>query len=337
MSGRPLVFLIVIGALLASVAFYLVLTNSSIDPLPSWNEGPAKRSIVDYVERVTAKGGRDYVPPQHRVATFDNDGTLWSEQPLYFQLQFALDRVKGLAPDHPEWKDQQPFKAVLEDDQEALAKSGMEGLLAIVGASHSGVTETEFASIVRDWLETARHPRFDRHYHELTYGPMLELLDYLRANEFKVWICSGGGVDFMRSFVQHAYGVPPEQVIGSSGASQFELRGDEAVLVKEAGIGNVNDKETKPVGIALHIGRRPILAAGNSDGDHAMLQFVDRGEQPALMLLVHHDDAEREWAYDKDSHIGRLDKALVEARAKGWTVISMKNDWRRIYGFDPID
>jgi len=336
MSGRLLVILLVIGALLASAAFFVALTRSTADPLPSWRDGPVKEAIVAYVERVTARGGRDYLPPEHRVATFDNDGTLWSEKPIYFQLQFALDRVKALAPEHPEWKEQQPFQAVLEDDQEALAAAGMEGLVALVSASHAGLTETEFAAVVREWLATAKHPRFDRPYRELTYLPMVELLDYLRANEFQVWICSGGGIDFLRTFAQQAYGVPPEQVIGSSGKTRFEVRGDRAVLVKEPGIANVNDKETKPVGIGLHIGRRPTFVGGNSDGDLAMLQFADRGELPAFMLLVHHDDAEREWAYDKDSHVGRLDAALAEAETRGWTVVSMKDDWRRVYAFDPL-
>ena len=336
MSGRIFAIGIVVAAVIGIGSLYLALSQATIDPLPSWQEGPVKQAILDYVRRVTSKGGRDYVPPEHRVATFDNDGTLWSEKPLYFQLQFALDRVRALAPERPEWRDEQPFKAVLEDDQQALMEAGMEGLVSLVNASHAGMTEAEFAGVVREWLQTARHPRFDRPYNELTYAPMVELLYYLRRHEFQVWICSGGGIDFMRSFVHQAYGVPPEQVIGSTGNSRFELRDDSAVLVKEPGIANVNDKATKPVGIGLHIGRRPILAGGNSDGDLAMMQFTDRGEQPALMLLVHHDDAEREWAYDQDSHVGQLDEALVEAKARGWTVVSMKRDWRRIYGFEAL-
>ena len=309
-------------------------SRAADDPLPSWQDGPVKQGLLDFVVRVTTQGGPDYVPPAERVATFDNDGTLWSEQPIYFQLQFALDRVKALAPEHPEWKGQQPFKAVLENDRAALAKAGMAGLVELIGATHAGMTEAEFAGIVKDWLATAKHPRFDRLYRDLTYAPMRELLDHLRANDFQVWICSGGGIDFMRAFVHEVYGVPPEQVIGSSGKSHFELREGRPVIVKDPGIANVNDKETKPVGISLHVGRRPVLAAGNSDGDLAMLQYTDDGEGPALMLLVHHDDAEREWAYDKDSHVGRLDEALVEAKARGWTVVSMKNDWRRIYPWE---
>lgn len=334
MMERMFGIVLLIAAVFGAPFFFHSYSRAAEDPLPSWQDGPVKQGILDFVKGVTTKGGSDYVPPAERVATFDNDGTLWSEQPLYFQLQFALDRVKALAPEHPEWKEQEPFRAVLEGDKAALGKMGMEDLVALVSATHAGVTEAEFARIVKDWIRTAKHPRFNRLYGELTFAPMVELLDYLRANDFQVWICSGGGIDFMRAFVEEVYGVPPENVIGSSGKSHFELRDGRPVLVKDAGIANVNDKETKPVGISLHVGRRPVLAAGNSDGDLAMLQYTDDGEGPALMLLVHHDDAEREWAYDKESHIGRLDKALVEAQARGWSVISMKNDWRRVYGFE---
>ena len=334
MSRRQLAGLLGIALVLAGVAFFGATTRAAEDPLPGWRNGPVKQGLLDFVRRVTTEGGPDYVSPAERVATFDNDGTLWSEQPIYFQLQFALDRVKALAPEHPEWKGQQPFQAVLENDRAALEKAGMGGLVELIGATHAGMTEAEFARIVKDWLATAKHPRFDRPYRDLTYAPMRELLDHLRAHGFQVWICSGGGVDFMRAFVHEVYGVPPEQVIGSTGKSHFELREGRPVIVKDPGIANVNDKETKPVGIGLHVGRRPVLAAGNSDGDLAMLQYTDDAEGPALMLLVHHDDAEREWAYDKDSHVGRLDEALVEAKARGWTVVSMKNDWRRIYPWE---
>ena len=308
-----------------------VMADGAPDPLPAWKAGATKDSIVNFVTAVTDKNGPDYVQPSERIATFDNDGTLWSEKPVYFQLLFAIDRIKALAPQHPEWKTQQPFKAVLEDDREALVDAGEKGLLQLVMASHAGMTTTEFSQIVTDWLATAQHPRFKRPYTELVFQPMLELLDYLRANGFKTFIVSGGGIEFMRPWVESVYGIPPEQVVGSSIKTQFEMRDGVPVLVRLPEVNFIDDKAGKPVGINEYIGRRPIAAFGNSDGDLQMLQWTAAGDGPRFMLIVHHTDAEREWAYDRDSHVGRLDKARVEADKNGWTVVDMKRDWKRIY------
>ncbi|MEZ5582656.1 MAG: HAD family hydrolase [Candidatus Competibacteraceae bacterium] len=304
------------------------------DPLPSWNDGAAKTAIQEFVTAVTDKEGPDFVPPAERIAVFDNDGNLWIEQPLYVQLAFALDRVKALAPQHPEWKDQQPFKAVLEGDKKALAESGEEGLLELVMASHAGNTTEEFTTIVTDWLATAKHPKFGRPYTELIYQPMLELLTYLRANGFKTYIASGGGIEFMRPWVEQVYGIPPEQVIGSSIKTKYEVRDGKPVLVRLPEIHFIDDKAGKPAGINQHIGRRPIAAFGNSDGDFQMLEWTTAGEGRRLGLIVHHDDAEREYAYDRESHIGRLNKGLDEAENRGWIVVSMKRDWKRIFPHD---
>ena len=321
------------SALACALAVATTLVQAA-HALPSWNEGNAKQGIVDFVKRVTAKGSKDFVPPAERIATFDNDGTLWAEQPLYFQLFFALDRVKALAPQHPGWKDKQPFKAALEEDLKTVAASGMAGLLQLLMATHAGMTTEEFENIVRDWIATAKHPKTGRLYAEMVYQPMLELLRYLRANGFKTFIVSGGGIDFMRVFSEQLYGIPPEQVIGSSGKLKFEFREGKPVLVKLPEIDFIDDKAGKPVGIQKHIGRRPILAFGNSDGDLQMLQWTAAGSGARFMGIVHHTDAEREWAYDRKSSIGRLDKALDEAQAKGWTVVSMKNGWKRIFAFE---
>jgi phosphoglycolate phosphatase-like HAD superfamily hydrolase len=302
------------------------------DPLPSWNDTRPKQAIIDFVSRVTEEGGADFVPEAERIATFDNDGTLWSEQPIYFQGQFAIDRIKALAPEHPEWKETQPFKSVLEGDLQALAASGQKGLLDILATTHAGMSTEEFAATVEEWLATARHPKFDRPYNELVYRPMQELLAYLRENGFKTFIVSGGGVEFMRVWAEDAYGIPPEQVVGSSGVVTFEMGPDgEPVLMKEPTVEFVDDGPGKPVGINRFIGRRPIFAFGNSDGDLQMLQWTAAGDGPRFAALVHHTDAEREFAYDRDSHVGRLDKALDEANAKGWVVVDMKNDWNTIY------
>lgn len=316
----------------------LLCTTAAIhaaDPLPSWNESAAKSNIIDFVNRVTKKEGPEYVPPQQRIATFDNDGTLWSEQPMYFQLVFALDRIKAMAPDHPEWEQKSPaLAAAVRGDVKGVLAEGKEGLLEIVAISHTGMTESEFTGIVMEWMSSARHPRFDRAYDDLVYRPMLELLTYLRSNEFKTYITSGGGVSFMRPWVTEVYGIPPEQVIGSSIKHKYELRGDgEPVLVRLPEINFIDDKEGKPVGINMHIGRRPIMAVGNSDGDHQMLQWTMAGAGPRFAMLIHHTDEVREWAYDRNSHIGRLDKAWDEAVEKGWTVVNMKKDWKVIYPF----
>ena len=305
--------------------------DSAADPLPSWNEGDARAAILDFVSRVTDEGGAEFVPEPERIAVFDNDGTLWSEQPAYFQLFFAIDRVKAMAADHPEWKTTQPFQAVLEDDMEALAASGEHGLLELVLATHAEMTTDEFAEVASAWIAEARHPTTGRPFTEMVYQPMLELLEYLRANGFKTFIVSGGGIEFMRPWTEAVYGIPPEQVVGSSVKTVFEMTDDGPVLRRLPEMDFIDDKAGKPVGINSHIGRRPIAAFGNSDGDLQMLQYTAAGEGARFMLYVHHDDAEREWAYDRESHIGRLDKGLDEAAANGWTVVSMKNDWKQVF------
>lgn len=304
------------------------------DPLASWNEGPVKKSLTDFVSRVTTVGGPEFVPLAERIAVFDNDGTLWAEQPIYFQLQFAFDRITALAPKHPEWKDTQPFKALIEEDKKAFLAGGEKALLEVMAVSHSGMTTEEFDATVKEWIATAKHPRFGRRYNEMVYQPMLELLAYLRANGFKTFIVSGGGVEFMRAWVEPVYGIPPEQVVGSVGKEKFELRDGRPVLVKLPAVDFVDDGQGKPVGIQKFIGRRPILAFGNSDGDHQMLQWTAAGSGARFMGLVHHTDAEREWAYDRASHIGKLDKALDEATAKEWSVVDMRRDWTRVFPFD---
>lgn len=315
-----------------SVEQEIVVEN--IDPLPSWNEGATKSAIMDYVKAVTNAESADFIPVIDRIATFDNDGNLWSEQPAYFQLFFAIDRVKELAPEHPEWKTTQPFQSVLEDDMKTLMSYGEHGLLEIVMATHAGNTVDEFEQIVKDWLATAKHPRFDRAYNELIYQPMLELLDYLRANGFKTFIVSGGGIEFMRPWVQEAYGIPKDQVVGSSIATEFDDNNGNPVIRRLPKLDFIDDKDGKPIGINKFIGKKPVFASGNSDGDLQMLQYTDSNKYPSFQLYLHHTDAEREWAYDKDSSIGRLDKGLDEAHEKGWTVIDMKKDWKVIYPFE---
>ena len=299
--------------------------------LQSWNDSVSKNAIVDFVARVTREGSADFVPPGERIATFDNDGTLWSEQPIYFQLAFALDRVKALAADHPEWRTRQPFKGVLEGDMKAMAAAGERGMLELVAATHLGNTTDEFATAVGGWLASARHPKTNRPYTAMVYQPMLDLLGYLRANGFKTFIVSGGGVEFMRVWSERVYGIPPEQVIGSRAKMKYELRGGIPVLLRLAEVDHVDDKAGKPVGIQQVIGRRPIAAFGNSDGDFEMLEWVTSGSGPRLGVIVHHTDAGREWAYDRGSQIGRLERGLDEAAARRWIVVDMKQDWRVIY------
>ena len=319
-----------IRALVLPLALATSLAQAA-DSLPSWNDGKAKQTVVNFVKRVTTKGGKDFVLPAERIATFDNDGTLWAEQPMYFQLAFALDRVKALAPQRPEWKDKEPFASLLKGDLKGALAGGEPAIVQIVMATHAGMTTEVFEKTVRDWIATAKHPKTGRRYVEMVYQPMLELLRYLRANGFKTFIVSGGGAEFMRVFSEKVYGIPPEQVIGSTGKLKFELRDGKPVLVKLPEIDFIDDKAGKPVGIQKHIGRRPILAFGNSDGDLQMLQWTAAGSGARFMGLVHHTDAEREWAYDRKSSIGRLDKALDEAQAKGWTVVDMKDDWKTIF------
>lgn len=301
------------------------------DPLPSWNEGASKSSIIAFVGKVTKLGSPDFVPQPERIATFDNDGTLWAEQPMYFQLLFALDRVKQLAPEHPEWKTQEPFASLLKGDVKGALAGGEKAALEIVMETHAGLTTAEFEQVVTDWLAIARHPVTKRPYTGMVYQPMLELLTYLRANGFKTFIVSGGGIEFMRPWVEKVYGIPPEQVVGSSIKTKLERRDGVPVLVRLPEIDFIDDKEGKVLGINSHIGRRPIAAFGNSDGDLQMLQYVSAGDGARLVLYVHHDDGEREYAYDRNSLIGRLDKGLDEAKAKGWPLISMKNDWKVIF------
>lgn len=308
--------------------------SAQTNSLPSWNDGPAKASIVEFVARVTAQGGPDFVPLDQRIAVFDNDGTLWCEQPMYVQLAFILDRVKAMAPLHPEWKDTQPFKAVLEGDLKALAASGERGMVELGMATHAGMTTAEFEKIVSDWLATARHPRFKRPYTELVYQPMVELLAYLRANGFKTFIVSGGGIEFMRPWSEKVYGVPPEQVVGSSIKTKFEMRDGTPTLFRLPQINFIDDGAGKPVGINEHIGRRAIAAFGNSDGDLEMLQWTTLSGGVRFGLIVHHTDADREYAYDRQSHFGKLDRALDAAALNRWTVVDMKQDWKRIFAFE---
>jgi len=306
------------------------------DELPSWNDGPSKAAIVEFVGKVTRQGSPDFVPEAERIATFDNDGTLWAEQPVYFQLLFALDRVKAMAPQHPEWKTKEPFASLLKGDVNKALAGGEKAIAEIVMVTHAGMTTTEFEKIVKDWIATARHPKTGKPYTEMVYKPMLELLAYLRANGFKTFIVSGGGIEFMRPWTEKVYGIPPEQVVGSSIKTKFEMRDGKPVLVRLPAIDFIDDKAGKPVGINSHIGRRPIAAFGNSDGDRQMLEWTQGGGGTRLMMLVHHDDAAREWAYGPKSKIGTFSDALAaEAKQQGWTVISMKDDWKRVFAFEP--
>jgi phosphoglycolate phosphatase-like HAD superfamily hydrolase len=321
------------------VVLLLALASQGVaqvaDPLPSWNDGANKRAILEFVAKVTRQGDPAFVPPAERIATFDNDGTLWTEQPVYFQAAFAFDRIRALAPKHPEWKTKQPFKGLLAKDMKAVSASGEKGLLQIVAATHAGMTTEEFTKIVLDWIATARHPRFNRPYTDLVYQPMLELLAYLRANGFKTFIVSGGGIEFMRPWAERVYGIPPEQVVGSSGVTRLQMDPDgRPVLMKLPTVEFINDGPGKVQGINRFIGRRPILAFGNSDGDLQMLQWTAAGSGTRFAGIVRHTDADREYAYDRQSHIGRLDKALNEATKRGWLVVDMKQDWRTIYPFE---
>jgi hypothetical protein len=324
------------GAVFGMATLFAVATaQAQPDPLPSWNDTAPKAAIVGFVEKVAKEGSADFVPEPERIAVFDNDGTLWVEHPMYTQLAFALDRVKAEAPSHPEWKDTQPFKAVLEGDMKTLAAAGEKGLLELIMATHAGMTTDEFHKIVTDWIATARDPRFKRPYTELVYQPMLELLAYLRANGFKTFIVSGGGVELMRPWTGEVYGVPPEQVVGSSIKTQFEMRDGVPTLFRLPQVNFIDDKAGKPVGINEHIGRRPIAAFGNSDGDLEMLQWTTMdGAGPRFGLIVHHTDAEREYAYDRDTEFGRLDKALEAAAINQWTVVDMKTDWKVVFPFE---
>jgi hypothetical protein len=323
-------------AVIGLVLTYPILASTAFaqdDPLPSWNDGAVKTAILNFVGKVTHEGAAGFVPVEQRIAVFDNDGTLWSEQPAYFQAAFMFDRIRAMAKDHPEWQQKQPYKAVLDGDIKSLA-GDQKSLAQLLAVTHSGMSVAAFAAIVEDWMKAARHPRFDRPYTDLVFQPMLELLAYLRANGFKTFIVSGGGVEFMRPWVPQVYGIPPEQIIGSSGKTEFRLNGGKPVIYKLPAVEFVDDGPGKPVGINRFIGRRPVFAAGNSDGDLQMLQWTTLNDGPRFALIVHHTDAKREWAYDRKSTVGRLDKALDEAPSRGWTVVDMKSDWKIIYPFE---
>jgi phosphoglycolate phosphatase-like HAD superfamily hydrolase len=316
------------------ILLLLGTTAIAADPLASWNDTAPKKAIIAFVEQVIKEGSHDFVPVSERIATFDNDGTLWAEQPMYFQGLFAIDRVRQLAPQHPEWKTKEPFASILMGDLKTAFAGGERAMVEIVMATHAGMSTVEFEKIVQDWLATAKHPKTHKTYTEMVYQPMLELLAYLRANGFKTFIVSGGGVEFMRPWTEKVYGIPPEQVVGSSIKTKFELREGKPVLMRLAQLNFIDDKVGKPIGINEHIGRRPIAAFGNSDGDLQMLQWTTAGTGARLALIVHHTDAEREWAYDRKSSVGRLDKALDEAKVKGWTIVDMKNDWKTVFPFE---
>jgi phosphoserine phosphatase len=325
-------------SVIRSVAALGVLCATAVhaasDPLPAWNEGASKQAIIQFVQKVSDERSASFVPPAQRIATFDNDGTLWGEQPMYVQAFFIFDRIRALAPQHPEWKTKEPFASVLKGDLKTALSGGEQGLVEMTMATHAGMSTEEFDKIVTDWITTAKHPKTGKLYTEMVFQPMLELLNYLKANSFKLYVVSGGGVEFMRPWTERVYGIPPEQVIGSSILTRFEMRGGKPVLVRLPKIDFVDDKEGKPVAIQMRIGRRPIAAFGNSDGDLPMLQWTAGGTGPRFCLYVHHTDAAREWAYDRTSSIGRLDKGLDEALAKGWTVVDMKRDWKLIYPFE---
>jgi hypothetical protein len=322
---------------LLAIVIACLTTAYAQGPLPSWNDGPAKKSITEFVAKVTKEGSPDFVPPEERIATFDNDGTLWCEQPMYFQLLFALDRVKALSPQHPEWKTKEPFASLLKGDVKAAFAGGERAMLEIIVVTHAGMTTAEFEQIVKDWIATAKHPKFKRPYTECVYQPMVELLAYLRANGFKTFIVSGGGIEFMRPWTEKVYGIPPEQVVGSSIKTKYEWRDGKPVLMRLPEMNFIDDKTGKPVGINSHIGRRPIAAFGNSDGDQQMLEWTQAGSGARLMMLVHHDDAVREFAYGAESKIGTFSDALMaEAKKNNWTVISMKDDWKKIFSFEEV-
>lgn len=315
----------------AMTVMMLVPLTAHADDLPSWNDGASKQAIITFVTAVSTEGGTDYVAPAERVAVFDNDGTLWSEQPMYVQLAFVLDRVKAMAPEHPEWKDTEPFKSVLAGDVAGLAASGEKGLMQLLGATHSGMTSEEFTKIAGDWIETSRHPKTGKPYTSMIYQPMLELISYLKANGFKVFIVSGGGIEFMRPWSEKVYGIPPENVVGSSIKSKYEVKDGKPEILRLPEIEFVDDGPGKPVGIYTHIGRRPIAAFGNSDGDFQMLEWTTSRPGRSFGLIVHHDDADREYAYDRQSHFGKLDKGLDEGPKRGWTIVSIKTDWKTVY------
>jgi phosphoserine phosphatase len=334
MNRQTAGFRSIVPALAATLLMFSTLAHAKSDLLLSWNDTAAKKAIVEFVQRVTAPDSPDFVPPAKRIATFDNDGTLWAEQPLYFQFLYVFERVKQLAPQYPEWKETEPFASVLRGDSKGALAGGTKGLLEMAMATHAGTSTEEFGRMVSEWLESARHPTTGRRYTEMVYQPMLELLDYLRANGFKTYIISGGGIEFMRAWAESVYGIPPEQVVGSSIRTQYEVRDGLPVLMRLPEMNFFDDEDGKPVAINQHIGRRPIMAFGNSDGDFQMLEWTTAGKGARLGVLVHHTDGEREWAYDRASHIGRLDRGLDEGPGRGWTIVNMAKDWKVVFPTD---
>ncbi len=329
MTGRPAFSYDPMKTIITFLAFTSALLAA--DPLPSWNDSAPKKAITGFVEKVTKEGSPDFVPAPERIAVFDNDGTLWAEQPMYFQAFFIFDRIKALAPQHPEWKEKEPFASVLKGDVKAALAGGEKALLEMAMATHAGMTTEEFEKIISDWINTAKHPKTGKLYTEMVYQPMLELLAYLRANGFKTFIVSGGGIEFMRPWTEKVYGIPPEQVIGSSIKTKYEIRDGKPVIARLPELNFIDDKEGKPVAIQQHIGRRPIMAFGNSDGDFQMLEWTTSGKGARFALIVHHDDPDREWAYDRESHIGKLARGLDDGPERGWAIVSMKNDWKAIH------
>lgn len=309
----------------------LISSVLAADPLPSWNDTAPKRAIIAFVEKVTKEGSADFVPVPERIAVFDNDGTLWAEQPMYFQFFFALDRIKALAPQHPEWKEKEPFASLLKGDVKAALAGGEHALAQIVMVTHAGLTTEEFEKLVTDWIATAKHPTTGKLYTEMVYQPMLELLDYLRTNDFKTYIVSGGGIEFMRPWTERVYGIPPDQVVGSSIKTKYEVRDGKPVIIRLPDLNFIDDKDGKPIGIHQHIGRRPLMAFGNSDGDFQMLEWITSGNDPRFGMMIHHNDVEREFAYDRESHIGKLARGLDEGPKRGWTIVSMKDDWKTVF------
>ncbi|MEX1113781.1 MAG: HAD family hydrolase [Akkermansiaceae bacterium] len=314
------------------IAFALLAANAlAADPLPSWNDTTPKKGITAFVEKVTKEGSADFVPIPERIAVFDNDGTLWAEQPMYFQAFFIFDRIKTLAPQHPEWAEKEPFASVLKGDVESALAGGEKALIEMAMATHAGMTSDEFEKIVSDWITTAKHPKTGKLFTEMVYQPMLEVLSYLRANGFKTFIVSGGGIEFMRPWAERVYDVPPEQVVGSSIKTKYEVRDGKPVIVRLPELNFIDDKDGKPIGIHQHIGRRPLMAFGNSDGDFQMLEWTTSGKGPRFGMIIHHTDAEREFAYDRESHIGKLANGLDEGPKLGWSIVSMKDDWKNIF------
>ncbi len=333
MPIKQILLFIFISGLTLIVSGPATAAKTSADPLPSWNDGEVRRSIIDFVTKVTSKDSADFVPPAERIATFDNDGTLWAEQPLYSQILFAFDRIKALAPQHSEWKDKEPFASVIKGDIKGVLAGGKKALTEIMVVAHAGMSTEEFEKIVQEWIATAKHPATKRPYTEMVYQPMLELLTYLRANDFKTFIVSGGGIEFMRPWSEAIYDIPPEQVVGSSIKTKFEIQDGNPVLIRLPELNFIDDNVGKPIAINRHIGRRPIAAFGNSDGDLQMLQWTVAGDGARLAVYIHHTDSEREWAYDRTSKIGQFDKGFDEALEKGWTIVDMKRDWKQIFPF----